>query len=146
MKRKISFVFVLLLVFSLASGALESNIAYANNNNNNNNTNNSNLLEDAFNEVSSGSGQGANKSVIGPETKETVNGLSQDAIDIVSTIAMTMLICACVWTATRLSTVGENANKKLAIKTAILLQVLGIVYLANVISFISFSFGNLQIF
>lgn len=121
---------VLVIVLTLVVGVVS--ISYAD------------TVKDAFDKVSSG--KGGTSSVLGDGTKEKVDGLSQDFIDIIATIAMTVLICSCMWTATKISTVGDNAQKKMAVKGAVLLQVLGIVYLANIISFISFSFGNLKIF
>jgi len=140
--KKISTMLVLMMVFTVAIGLIGVDVSYAAGGG----TQTNNLIKDAFNNVANGTGSGANNSVLGQQTKDKVNGLSQDVIDILSTIAMTVLIASCIWTATKISTVGDNAQKKMAVKGAVLLQIAGIIYLANIISFIDFSFSNFKIF
>jgi len=102
-----------------------------------------NRLKDTFKSVVSGEA-GKNEDLAGVEEK--VDKTTNSLINIASKIAFGVLIVSCIFTATRFSRVGDNAQKQNMLKIAVAFQLLGIIYLANVIGFIDFSFENLRLF
>lgn len=89
--------------------------------------------------------QNASGGVLGG-VKDKVNNISADSQGIVLAVVMGFLICSTLWTATKFSGAGDNPQKKASLKTALIFQVLGIVFVASYAGGISFGLNNLNIF
>ena len=96
--------------------------------------------KDAFNDVNNSQG-GVISGV-----KEKITKISADAQSIILTLVMAILICSTLWTATKFSGAGDNPQQKAALKTALIFQVLGIVFVASYSGAILFGLNNLNIF
>lgn len=96
--------------------------------------------KDAFNDVNNSNG-----GVIGG-VKDKITKISADAQSIILTLVMAILICSTLWTATKFSGAGDNPQQKAALKTALIFQVLGIVFVASYSGAILFGLNNLNIF
>lgn len=95
---------------------------------------------DAYNQVNKSKG-----GVIGG-VKDKITKISADAQSIILTLVMAILICSTLWTATKFSGAGDNPQQKAALKTALIFQVLGIVFVASYSGAILFGLNNLNIF
>lgn len=78
--------------------------------------------------------------------KSKVTSISADAQSIVLTIVMGFLICTTLWTATKFSGAGDNPQKKAILKSALIFQILGIVFVSSYSGGIVFGLQNLNIF
>lgn len=78
--------------------------------------------------------------------KDKVNAISSDTQSIVLAVVMGFLICSTLWTATKFSGAGDNPQKKATLKSALLMQTLGIVFVASYAGAISFGLNNLNVF
>jgi len=94
----------------------------------------------AYNDVNTSGG-----GVIGG-VKDKITKISADAQSIILTLVMAILICSTLWTATKFSGAGDNPQQKAALKTALIFQVLGIVFVASYSGAILFGLNNLNIF
>lgn len=95
---------------------------------------------DAYNQVNTSEG-----GIIGG-VKDKITKISADAQSIILTLVMAILICSTLWTATKFSGAGDNPQQKAALKTALIFQVLGIVFVASYSGAILFGLNNLNIF
>lgn len=84
--------------------------------------------------------------VIGSETKNKVTGLSKDSTDIVGIIVMTLVTISGLMCGIKFAGAGENSSAKSALKGAIAVHVLGLIFLASYFGFVRFSFTNLNLF
>ncbi|KZL92714.1 hypothetical protein [Clostridium magnum] len=84
--------------------------------------------------------------VLGSDTKNKVTGLSKDATDIVGIIVMAVVTISGLWCAVKFAGAGDNPSAKSVLKGAIIMHVLGLVFLASYFGFVSFSFKNLNLF
>ncbi|MBO8160654.1 MAG: hypothetical protein H0Z24_03375 [Thermosipho sp. (in: Bacteria)] len=84
------------------------------------------------------------KDVIDPNAKKRINKLSSEVISLVGTIVMTIVVISGLWTAVKFATAGDNSQKKTVLKAALIMHILGILFLANYFDFINFSFKSLS--
>lgn len=96
---------------------------------------------DAFNSVQSSAG-----GVLGSGIKDKVTKLSADSQNLILTGVMGILICSTLISSTKFSGAGDNATKKTALKSALIFQVLGIVFVASYSGLILFGLKNLNLF
>lgn len=84
--------------------------------------------------------------VIGSETKNKVNGLSKDAIDIAGIVVMAIVMISGIFCGIKFVGAGDNSSAKSALKGAIAIHVLALAFLASYFGFVNFSFKNFNFF
>lgn len=90
--------------------------------------------------------KGSTGGVLGQDTKNKVTGISKDATDIVGIIVMAIVTISGIWCVVKFTGAGENPQAKSVLKGAIVMHVLGLVFLASYFGFITFAFKNLNLF
>lgn len=84
--------------------------------------------------------------VMGSATKNKITALSNEIIEIILVVVMAVLLGSGLVTATLFANVKDNPQKKATLKTALIYQCLGIVFLASFFGFMKFGFENLKLF
>jgi hypothetical protein len=90
--------------------------------------------------------KGSTGGVLGSDTKNKVTGISKDATDIVGIIVMAIVTISGIWCVVKFTGAGENPQAKAVLKGAIIMHVMGLVFLASYFGFITFAFKNLNLF
>lgn len=98
-------------------------------------------LSGAVNDIKN-SGGGA----LGDDAKNKVTSLSKDSMDIVGVVVMAIVTISGIWCGVKFAGSGDNPQKKAILKGAIVLHVLGLIFLANYFGFVDFAFKNFKIF
>jgi hypothetical protein len=88
----------------------------------------------------------APKNVIDPATETKVASLSKQSSDIVGIIVMAIVTMSGVWVTIKFAAAGENPTAKAVLKGAIVMHVLGLIFLASYFGFVAFAFKNLNLF
>lgn len=90
--------------------------------------------------------QTAPKNVIDPATETKVASLSRQSSDIVGIIVMAIVTMSGVWVTIKFASAGDNPQAKMILKGAIMMHVLGLIFLASYFGFVAFAFKNLNLF
>lgn len=127
-------VFMATMMCALAFMGITSNVATVN-------VNAAESASDAYSKVTNSGG-----GVLGSDVQNKVTKISADAQSIVLTVVMGVLIITTLWTATKFSGAGDNPQKQAQLKTALMFQILGIVFVASYSGLILFGLKNLNLF
>lgn len=95
----------------------------------------------AFNKLQSSKG-----GVLGTDVENKITNLGSDVQKIVLSIVITLLSVTTLWTTTKFTGAGDNAQQKTTLKNALIFQILGIGFLASASGFILFGLKNLNLF
>lgn len=85
-------------------------------------------------------------SVIGDDAKRKVDGIANDAQSLVIEVVVGVLICTTAMTSLKFHNVGDNSTAKSVLKTALVFEVLGVIFLASFLGFIKFGLQNFNLF
>lgn len=88
----------------------------------------------------------APKNVIDPATETKVASLAKQSSDIVGIIVMAVVTISGIWCTIKFAGAGESPQAKTVLKGAILMHVLGLIFLASYFGFVAFAFKNLNLF
>lgn len=97
--------------------------------------------KEAFNKL-----QNARGGVLGDDVKNKVTNLGADAQALVLSAVITILTITTLWTTTKFTGAGDNAQAKTALKNALTFQVAGIGFLASYSGLLLFGIENLNLF
>lgn len=95
----------------------------------------------AFNKLQSSKG-----GVLGTDVENKITNLGSDVQKIILSIVITVLSVTTLWTTTKFTGAGDNAQLKTSLKNSLLFQSLGIAFLASASGFILFGLKNLNLF
>ncbi len=130
MVKKVGFILSFALIFTMMIGVMGMGSVYASDPID---------LQDSLSDISNSNG------VIGDDAKQQIAGLGKDGMDIVGIIVMAIVTISGLWM-TIMFTRTENSTAKTTLKGAIVMHILGIVWLANYFGLMDFGFEKLQIF
>ncbi|MVX63770.1 hypothetical protein GKZ28_08685 [Clostridium chromiireducens] len=85
-------------------------------------------------------------SVIGDDAKRKIDGIANDAQSLVIEVVVGVLICTTAMTALKFNNVGDNSTAKSVLKTALVFEVLGVIFLASFLGFIKFGLQHFNLF
>lgn len=88
----------------------------------------------------------SSQQVMGADTKNKVQGLSKETLDIVGIIVMAIVTISGVWVSVKFAGAGDNSSAKATLKTALIFHILGLVFLASYFGFVKFAFKSLNLF
>ncbi|UYZ38946.1 hypothetical protein OD350_29095 (plasmid) [Clostridium beijerinckii] len=88
----------------------------------------------------------SSSSVIGDDAKNKVGGIAKDTEEIVLEVVVAVLICTTAMTALKFHNVGDNSSAKSILKTALVFEIAGVIFLASFLGFIKFGLQHFNLF